>query len=37
MLYIGMGIGYRDGDHPVNRFRSERANVNEFCKFYGFD
>jgi nitroreductase len=37
MLFIGMGIGYRDSDHPVNNFRSVRADVHEFCKFYGFD
>ena len=37
MLFCGMGIGYRDSSHPVNSFRSERAEVQEFCKFYGFD
>ena len=37
MLYCGMGIGYGDLDKPVNQFRSERANLDEFCKFYGFD
>ena len=37
MLYCGMGIGYRDGDHRLNSFRSPRAELHEFCKFYGFD
>ncbi len=37
MLYCGMGIGYRDPDKPVNQFRSERAELDEFCRFYGFD
>ena len=37
MLFCGMGIGYGDRSHPVNRFRSFRAELHEFCKFYGFD
>jgi len=37
MLFCGMGIGYRDPNHPVNSFRSFRAELHEFCKFYGFD
>lgn len=36
MLYCGMGIGYRDPDNPVNRYRSERADLGEFCSFLGF-
>ncbi len=37
MLYCGIGIGYRDRDKPVNHFRSRRAELDEFCSFYGFD
>ena len=37
MLYCGMGIGYRDPSQPVNQFRTERAELGEFCSFYGFD
>jgi nitroreductase len=37
MLFCGMGIGYGDHSHPANSFRSSRAPLDEFCKFYGFD
>ena len=37
MLFCGMGIGYRDPSHPVNNFRSFRAELDEFCTFHGFD
>jgi nitroreductase len=37
MLFCGMGIGYRDPSHPVNNFRSFRAELHEFCTFHGFD
>ncbi len=37
MLYCGMGIGYRDDKHRLNSFRSPRAELHEFCTFYGFD
>jgi nitroreductase len=37
MLYCGMAIGYGDRNHPVNTFRTERAEAMEFCKFYGFE
>ncbi|MDD3446427.1 MAG: nitroreductase, partial [Zavarzinia sp.] len=33
MLFAGMALGYRDGDHPINRFRSERAPLEEFTTF----
>jgi hypothetical protein len=35
MLFCGMAIGYCDRSHPVNSFRSSRAELHEFCKFYG--
>jgi nitroreductase len=37
ILYCGMAIGYGDRDHLVNSFRSRRAEVSEFCKFFGFE
>jgi hypothetical protein len=37
MLYCGMGIGYGDRSHPLNSFRSQRAELDEFCNFVGFD
>lgn len=37
MLYCGVAVGYGDHAHPVNSFRSPRASLEEFCKFYGFD
>jgi len=30
----GMAIGYADYQHPVNRYQTERVEVDEFCKFY---
>lgn len=36
MLFCGMGIGYADPENPINRFRSSRADVNEFSEFIGF-
>jgi nitroreductase len=37
MLFCGMAIGYGDHSHPANSFRSPRAALSEFCRFYGFD
>ena len=37
MLFCGIAIGYGDRSHPVNSFRSFRAQIHEFCRFYGFD
>jgi nitroreductase len=37
MLFCGMAVGYGDHGHPANSFRSPRAELSEFCKFYGFD
>jgi nitroreductase len=37
MLFCGMAIGYGDRKHKANDFRSPRAALDEFCKFYGFD
>ena len=37
MLFCGVAIGYGDHNHPANSFRSPRAELDEFCTFYGFD
>jgi nitroreductase len=37
MLFCGFAIGYGDRKHKANDFRSPRAELHEFCKFYGFD
>jgi nitroreductase len=37
MLFCGMAIGYGDRKHKANDFRSPRADLSEFCKFYGFE
>jgi nitroreductase len=37
MLFCGMAIGYGDRGHKANDFRSPRAELHEFCRFYGFD
>ena len=37
MLFCAMAIGYGDRKHKANDFRSPRAELREFCKFYGFD
>lgn len=37
MLYCGMALGYPDATHPINGWRSDRAPVEEFARFRGFD
>src|SRR6201991_5125720 len=37
MLFCAVAIGYGDHKHKANDFRSPRAELSEFCKFYGFD
>ena len=34
ILLCGMALGYEDPDAPVNRYRTSRAEVNEFTRFY---
>jgi nitroreductase len=36
MLYCGLALGYADEAAPVNRWRSERAPLEEFATFRGF-
>ena len=30
-------LGYGDHSHPANSFRSPRAELDEFCRFFGFE
>ena len=36
MLFCAVAIGYGDRAHPANSFRSPRAELADFCKFFGF-
>ena len=35
MLFCGMGIGFIDGAHPINRLRTDRAPLDEFATLVG--
>jgi hypothetical protein len=37
MLFCGMAVGYGDRGYSANAFRSLRVELDEFCKFNGFD
>jgi nitroreductase len=37
MLFCAVAIGYGDHRHAANSFRSPRAEVEEFCRFFGFE
>jgi nitroreductase len=37
MLFCAVAIGYGDHTHPANDFRAPRAELAEFCKFFGFE
>jgi nitroreductase len=37
MLFAGMALGYADNSHPINDLRTERAALDEFASFRGFD
>jgi nitroreductase len=36
-LFCGMALGYADLTHPINGFRTERAALQEYATFIGFD
>jgi nitroreductase len=36
MLFSGMALGYRDGEHPINTLRTRRAEFDAFVKMQGF-
>jgi len=35
MLFCGMGVGYLDEAHPINRLRTDRAPLSEFATIIG--
>jgi nitroreductase len=37
MLFCAVAIGYGDRKHPANNFRAPRAELAEFCRFFGFE
>jgi nitroreductase len=37
LLFSGMALGYADAAHPVNTLRTDRAPLDEFSIFKGFD
>ncbi|MGB8327148.1 MAG: nitroreductase [Steroidobacteraceae bacterium] len=37
LVYCGMALGYANASAPVNRLRSDRAPVEEFASFRGFE
>jgi nitroreductase len=37
MVFCGMALGYRDESAPINRLRTDRAEIREFATFRGFD
>lgn len=37
MIYCGMALGHMDHDHPINNWRTDRQEVEEFTTFLGFD
>ncbi|MCV6548308.1 MAG: nitroreductase [Cohaesibacter sp.] len=37
LVVCGLAIGKADQAHPVNQFRTQRAGLEEFAQFYGFE
>ncbi len=37
LVVCGLAMGKRAGDHPVNRFRTERAELADYASFHGFE
>ena len=33
-VHCGMAIGYQDEKNKVNKLKTERENIKNFCKFY---
>ena len=36
ILYCGLALGYADEAAPINRWRTERAPIEDFATFRGF-
>jgi len=37
MLFCGMALGYRDEEQPINAWRTDRASLEEFVQWNGFE
>ncbi len=37
MIYCGMALGHMAEDHPINRWRTDRRDVDDIASFAGFD
>lgn len=37
MLFCGLAVGYEDHDEPANNYRTERAPLEDFASFLGWD
>jgi nitroreductase len=35
MVFAGMALGYRDDDHPINAWRTERDPMDDVVTFHG--
>lgn len=35
MLFCGMALGYMDEAHPINGWRTERAELSEYVEWHG--
>jgi nitroreductase len=35
MLFCGLALGHRDDEHPINRWRTSRAELDEFVEWHG--
>ena len=36
MLFCGIALGHADADHPINNWRTERAELDDFAELRGF-
>jgi nitroreductase len=36
MVFSGMALGYRDGEHPINTLRTRREPFEAFAELRGF-
>jgi len=36
VILCGMALGYRDPNHPINHYRTERDSIEKFTQWYGF-
>lgn len=36
LVYCGMAVGYPDSAHPINNYRTPRADIDDVAQFHGF-